>query len=104
VGGTVTPLQSRVTLAVDEWLGIFTCLYLYRQHDWVGLGVAATALVVMVYAIGYPMHWKLEREWTARTQRATPKQILAHIQEHAAALGPDDHQQHVDAFKRTVAP
>lgn len=65
----MTPLQSRLTLMVDEWLGIALCLWLWRQKDYTALAVAATGLVVFVYLVGYPMHWKLERRWAEHEAR-----------------------------------
>lgn len=62
----MTPLQSRLTLMVDEWGGILLCVYLWRAGEMALFWVALAGLVLMVYAIGYPMHWKLEREWKER--------------------------------------
>jgi membrane-associated phospholipid phosphatase len=60
----MTPLQSRLTLMVDEWLGLGLVVGLWLYAGWpvdVLVGLAIAGLVVFVYAIGYPMHWRLER-------------------------------------------
>lgn len=64
----MTPLQSRITLMIDEWAGILLCVYLWRAGDplfWVVLA----GLVVLVYGVGYFLHFRLEREWKARQER-----------------------------------
>lgn len=54
----MSPLARRAFIAIDEWLGIFLCVYLWRVEDYVALAVFAPLFVVAVYVISYPSHWR----------------------------------------------
>lgn len=57
----MTPLQRRLFILVDEWLGIALCLYLWKTHD-VLFPYVLTMFLVAVYGISYPLHWWAERK------------------------------------------
>lgn len=69
----MTPVQRRLFIALDEWLGIVVLLWMHRTHD----GLFWPALVfwaVSVYAISYPWHWwKQHKEETNDASRSTQK-------------------------------
>lgn len=57
MGGAVTQWQARAFIALDEWLGIFTAVYLY-EHNNPMFGPFVIAWAVFVYGLSYLPYWK----------------------------------------------
>lgn len=56
----MTTAQQRAFIALDEWLGIVTLIYLWqsaRELFWIVL----PAWVIAVYVISYPLLWWRQR-------------------------------------------
>lgn len=69
---------QRAFIALDEWLGIFTSIYLFETSSklfWIFCPLWAVA----VYAISYPLHWWGREEQGERT----PLRPLKKIEEEA---------------------
>jgi hypothetical protein len=65
----MSPFQRRLFVAVDEWLGILLCLYLWRTNDPAFWWVFGT-FVTMVYVISYPWLWWTE--WKDQNKTTPP--------------------------------
>lgn len=66
----MTPLERRIFIYLDEWLGVALLLFLHCKHDpffWWVLPIWAVA----IYGISYPLHWRLQAK-EAKEKRDGP--------------------------------
>jgi len=55
----MSPVARRVFIAIDEWLWIWTSMYIARSAPEFFWAFFAAGFVA-VYCISYPLHWRLE--------------------------------------------